>query len=84
MATEKMYRLFSIVPRKGKKDLWLNLGSMFAHGDGKGFNILLQSLPLQTGPGEAKLVARELDEKEAQGDDVPEPDHTPPPARNKK
>ena len=83
MATEKMYRIFSIVPRKGKKDLWLNLGTMFAHGDGKGFNILLQGLPLQTGPGEAKLVARELDEKEA-GDEVPEPDHSPPPARHKK
>ena len=56
---------------------------MFAHGDGKGFNILLQGLPLQTGPGEAKLVARDLDEKEAV-DDVPEPDHSPPPARHKK
>lgn len=58
MATDKMYRLFTLVPRKGKPDLWLNIGSMFPHGSGDGFNILLQALPLQTGPGEVKIVAR--------------------------
>ena len=82
MATDKMCRIFSIVPRKGKKDLWLNLGTMFVHKDGKGFNILLQGLPLQTGPGEAKLVARELDDKEA-ADEATEPDHSMPPPRHK-
>ena len=69
MATEKMYRLFSIVPRKGKPDLWLNIGTMFPHGNGDGFNILLQALPLQTGPGEAKIVARAYDGKDDELED---------------
>ena len=72
MATDgKMYRLFSIVPRKGKKDLWLNIGTMYAHGNGDGFNILLQAIPLQTAPGEAKIVARLYEGKD---DDDGEPD----------
>ena len=29
-----------------EKDWWLNLGSVFPHGDGEGFNILLEALPL--------------------------------------
>lgn len=69
MATEKMYRLFSIVPRKGKPDLWLNIGTMFPHGSGDGFNILLQAIPLQTGPGEAKVVARVYDDKDDDAED---------------
>lgn len=68
MATDKMYKVFSVVPRKGKPDLWLNIGTMFPHGNGDGFNILLQALPLQTGPGEAKLVAR-LKTDDDEGDD---------------
>ena len=69
MATEKMYRLFSIVPRKGKPDLWLNIGTMFPHGNGDGFNILLQAIPLQTGPGEAKIVARLKTDKDDEEDE---------------
>lgn len=68
MATDKMYKVFTVVPRKGKPDLWLNIGTMFPHGSGDGFNILLQALPLQTGPGEAKLVARlKTDDDEGDG-----------------
>ena len=46
-------------PREGKDDYWLNIGLAFPHGDGKGFNVMLQALPLN-----AKLVLREVAEEE--------------------
>lgn len=69
MATDKMYKVFSIIPRKGKPDLWLRIGTMYPHANGDGFNILLQAIPLQTAPGEAKIVARLNDPKEDEGDE---------------
>lgn len=61
------HRVYTLIPRKGEdgKDdnFWLNIGSCFAHGDGRGFQILLEALPL-----DGKLVMRELKE----------PDPTPP------
>lgn len=73
MATDeptKMYRVFSIVPRSGKKPLWLNIGTAYPHEKGDGFNILLQALPLQTGPGEVKLVARLYESKDDELDEL--------------
>ena len=69
MATDKMYKVFSIIPRKGKPDLWLRIGTMYPHGIGDGFNILLQAIPLQTAPGEAKIVARVSDPEPANKDE---------------
>ena len=53
------FRVYSVIPREGKDDYWLNIGLAFPHGDGKGFNVMLQALPL-----DAKLVLREAAEEE--------------------
>jgi hypothetical protein len=55
---EKMFRVYSIVPRPKQDDYWLNIGVAFPHDDGKGFNIMLQALPIH---GDGKIVMREFD-----------------------
>ncbi len=52
------FRVYSVIPREGKDDYWLNIGLAFPHGEGKGFNVMLQALPLN-----AKLVLREAAEE---------------------
>ena len=42
----KMFRVYSVVPRPKQDDYWLNIGSAFPHDDGKGYNVLLQALPI--------------------------------------
>ena len=59
MAT--MYRVYSVIKRERQDDYWLNIGVAFPHEDGKGFNVMLQALPLH---GEGKIVLREHDPKE--------------------
>ena len=51
--------------REGQDDYWLNLGVAFPHKDGKGFNIMLQAIPL-----DGKIVCREVtdDEPERRND----------------
>lgn len=44
---ENRYRVYSIVEPENEPPFWLNMGMAFPHKDGKGFNILLQALPLQ-------------------------------------
>jgi len=56
------HRAYSVIKREGQDDFWLNLGLAFPHKDGKGFNIMLQALPL-----DGKIVCRE-----PTGDDEPE------------
>jgi hypothetical protein len=51
------HRAYSVIRREGQDDFWLNLGLMFEHKDGKGFNIMLQALPL-----DGKIVCREIAE----------------------
>jgi hypothetical protein len=41
--------------REGQDDFWLNLGLVFPHKDGAGFNIMLQAFPL-----DGKIVCREI------------------------
>lgn len=57
------HRVYTLIPRKGdngeEDKFWLNIGSAFAHSDGKGFNLVLDALPLDN-----KLVLRELKEPE--------------------
>lgn len=62
MATEKskLFRVYSIVPRPKQDDYWLNIGAAFPHDDGKGFNVLLQALPIAV-DGQCKIVIREHD-----------------------
>jgi hypothetical protein len=51
------HRVYSVIRREGQDDFWLNLGLVFPHKDGKGFNLMLQALPI-----DGKLVCREVSE----------------------
>ena len=57
----KMYRVYTIIQRPKQDDYWLNIGVAFPHEDGKGFNVMLQALPLHNN---GKLVLREHEPKE--------------------
>lgn len=56
------HRAYSVIRREGQDDFWLNLGLVFPHKDGSGFNIMLQAFPL-----DGKIVCREISD-----DDQPE------------
>ena len=58
---EKMYRVYTVVPRPKQEDYWLNIGAAFPHDDGKNLNCILQAHP----SGE-KIVLREYEPKDAQ------------------
>lgn len=49
------HRAYSVIRREGQDDFWLNLGLVFPHKDGGGFNIILQAFPL-----DGKIVCREI------------------------
>ena len=53
------HRAYSVIRRDGQDDYWLNLGLVFPHKDGNGFNIVLQALPL-----DGKIVCREIAEED--------------------
>jgi hypothetical protein len=57
------HRAYSVIRREGQDDFWLNLGLVFDHKDGKGFNIMLQAFPL-----DGKIVCREISAEEDVGD----------------
>jgi hypothetical protein len=57
----KMYRVYTIIQRPKQDDYWLNIGVAFPHDDGKGFNVMLQALPLHDN---GKIVLREHEAKE--------------------
>jgi hypothetical protein len=45
-AKQPTHRAYSVIRREGQDDFWLNLGLVFPHKDGGGFNIMLQAFPL--------------------------------------
>jgi hypothetical protein len=53
-AQQPTHRAYVVVKREGADDFWINVGAAFAHTDGKGFNIMLQALPI-----DGKIVLRE-------------------------
>ncbi len=53
------HRAYSVIKREGKEDFWHNIGLAFPHGDGEGFSILLEVLPL-----DGKIVLRRYKENE--------------------
>ena len=55
------HRAYSVIRRDGQDDYWLNLGLVFPHKDGNGFNIVLQALPL-----DGKIVCSEITEEDAE------------------
>jgi hypothetical protein len=52
------HRAYSVIRREGQDDYWLNIGLVFPHKDGSGFNIMLQAFPL-----DGKIVCRETVEE---------------------
>jgi hypothetical protein len=56
------HRAYSVIRREGQDDFWLNLGLVFPHKDGSGFNIMLQAFPL-----DGKIVCREITEEDETG-----------------
>lgn len=59
------HRAYSVIRREGQDDFWLNLGLVFAHKDGGGFNIMLQALPL-----DGRIVCREIKDDEQEQNDA--------------
>ena len=62
---KETHRAYSVIKREGRDDYWLDLGLVFPHKDGRGFNILLQAFPL-----DGKIVCREITEGEEATDNV--------------
>jgi hypothetical protein len=60
------HRVYTVIRREGQDDYWLNIGLVFPHKDDKGFNIVLQALPL-----DGKIVCREIT-GEATGEPAPQ------------
>jgi hypothetical protein len=52
------HRAYSVIRRDGQDDFWLNIGLVFPHKDGGGFNLILQAFPL-----DGKIVVREITEE---------------------
>lgn len=57
------HRAYSVIRREGQDDFWLNLGLVFPHKDGSGFNIMLQAFPL-----DGKIVVREITNDDENGE----------------
>lgn len=58
-AKQPTHRAYTVVKREGQDDFWLNIGLAFGHADGKGYNVVLQALPI-----DGKIVLREPSEEE--------------------
>jgi hypothetical protein len=59
--TRPTHRVYAVV-KNGEKKFWQPIGAMWAHGDGKGFNLRLDYLPLT----DAELAARVAGDKQAE------------------
>ncbi len=53
------FNAYSVIQREGQDDFWMSLGAAFPHADGKGYNIVLQAMPL-----DGKIVLRERKDSE--------------------
>ncbi|MCY2936653.1 MAG: hypothetical protein NT172_21130 [Planctomycetota bacterium] len=49
---------YQVRDREGQKGIWTRIGSVWAHGDGNGFNIQLESVPL-----DGRITLRTASEK---------------------
>lgn len=57
------HRAYSVIWRENRDDYLVNIGLVFAHKDGDGFNLILQALPL-----DGKIVCREItDDQQSEG-----------------
>ena len=60
------HRAYSVIKREGQDDFWLNIGLVFPHKDGSGYNIMLQAFPL-----DGKIVCREITAEDTVEESVP-------------
>jgi hypothetical protein len=60
------HRAYSVIRREGQDDFWLNIGLVFPHKDGGGFNLILQAFPL-----DGKIVVREIADEGAEETTAP-------------
>lgn len=58
-ATKPAFNAFSVEEREGQDPFWLKIGAAFEHKDGKGYNLVLQALPI-----DGRVVLREYREPE--------------------
>jgi hypothetical protein len=65
------HRAYSVIKREGQDDFWLNIGLVFPHKDGNGYNIMLQAFPL-----DGKIVCREITADDETTDRSPNPDRS--------
>ena len=42
-AKQPTHRVYSVIRREGQDDYWLNIGLVFPHKDGAGFNLIPHS-----------------------------------------
>ncbi len=70
-AKQPTHRAYSVIRREGQDDFWLNLGLVFPHKDGSGFNIMLQAFPL-----DGKIVCREITAEDNAEDAAPNASRT--------
>lgn len=59
------FKAFTVIERSGQKNIWVDVGVGFVHGDGAGINVLLQAMPL-----DGKIVLRPYS-NEGQGKQSP-------------
>jgi hypothetical protein len=62
------HRAYSVIRREGQDDFWLNVGLVFPHKDGSGFNIMLQAFPL-----DGKIVCRAITDDGDATESEPQP-----------
>lgn len=55
------YYAYQVRDREGKKPIWNRLGAAWAHNDGKGFSIQLESLPL-----DGRISLRDANDRKVQ------------------
>jgi hypothetical protein len=60
------HRAYSVIRREGQDDYWLNIGLVFPHKDGKGYNLILQAFPL-----DGKIVCRQITEEDTAEEPTP-------------
>jgi len=63
----KLYRVYSLVPRAKQEDYWACIGTATPHGDGLGYSLTLNALPIN---GESKLVMRAYDPQDHEQDEA--------------
>jgi len=67
------HRAYTVVKRDGQDDFWIAIGAAFKHGDGDGdgFNVILQALPLPDRDGQCKIVLRPPKDDDARSQEQP-------------